>query len=299
MIFSVFTATFNRKDLLLKLYESLIKQDFKDFEWLIIDDGSTDGTNEVVSKLINDGKLSIKYHYKVNGGKHTAINEGVKMAQGALFIIVDSDDTLLPHSLQKLHEEWLHINLKQDICGLTGLSAKYNNEIIGTKFLNKEIDVNFADIYLKDGVTGDKLVAFKTEVLKKYPFPIKDGVNFVFEAVVWHDIAKKYKIRCINEVLQLVNYQNDGNSDSSYKLWYVKGLAFSYFQLIKKNVHPFKKYPKVLIWNYIHLISNSLLSKESYFGQLNTVNQKLCYIFAFPRGFWAYRSMKKRLNYTL
>ena len=295
MLFTVFTPAYNRKSLLLKLYESIKQQTFNDFEWLIVDDGSTDGTKEAIEELIEENKINIRYYFKSNGGKHTAINYGVDRAKGELFTIVDSDDSLLPNSLHLIYNEWLDIEKNRSVCGITGLSAYYDNQIIGSKFPSSNQDVNFADAYLKYGVTGDKSVSFKTDVLRSYPFPEKEGVNFVFEAVVWHDMAKKYKMRCVNEILQYVNYQVEGNSDSSYKQWYIKGLAFSYFQLIVKNIHPLNRYPKVFIWNYIYLISNALLSHENYFKQLNSIKQKLFYILVFPRAYWSYKKMKNKM----
>lgn len=291
---TVFTPTFNRANLLKKVYESLLHQNYKNFEWLIIDDGSTDDTEAVVKELINDEKINIRYFYKENGGKHSAINFGVNKANSNMFFLLDSDDTLSQNSLELINQNWKEVESDQ-FCGITGLSQYKDGVIIGDKFLHNDWEVSFADIYLKYGLKGDKAVCFRTDILKQYPFPEKENIRFVFEAVVWHEMSKKYKVLALNEILQIVEYQNFGVSDSSYKSWYVKSLAFSYFNLIKNKTYSLQKYPKSYFWNFIHLGINALLSKTSYFSQLNYW-EKLMYLIAMPRAYYSYLSMKNLLK---
>lgn len=296
MVFTVFTPIYNRKKFLPQIYQSLLNQKYKDFEWLIVDDGSTDGIEAVVNDLIARNEIDIKYYYKENGGKHTAINLGVQKAKGELFIIIDSDDVLVDNALELINEQWLTVQNNNELSGIVGLSSYRNGEIVGSLFPSEIWDVHFSDIYHKYHLKGDKSVAFKTVVLKEFPFPEKEGVNFVFEAVVWHEMAKKYKVRCINRIIQFVEYQQSGLSDSSYKKWYIKGLAFSYFKLIENNTHPFMKYPKVFLWDYIYLVLYSLLLKEKYFYQLDSFYKKMVYLMVFPRAYFSYLNMKKLLK---
>ncbi|UMB60339.1 glycosyltransferase family 2 protein [Lutibacter sp. A80] len=295
MLVTIFTPVFNRKHLVIDLYECLLRQSFKDFEWVIVDDGSSDGLEEVVNNLISDNKIKIKYFYKENGGKHTAINLGVKKANGELFFLVDSDDLLVDNALELMSKKWPEINENPLICGIVGLFKFENGNVVGDTFNDSLEKVSFADIYLKYNLKGDKTVAFKTKIMKDYPFPEKKGVKFVFEAVVWHDMAKKYFVICLNEIIGIVNYQQEGLSDSSYKLWYIEGLAFSFFQSIIKNIHPFNKYPKKYISNYIHLASSSLLSNKNYFLQLKSIKSKFIYILIFPRAYFAYLRMRNKV----
>ncbi len=296
MVFTVFTPVYNRKEFLPQIYQSLLNQKYKDFEWLIVDDGSTDGIEAVVNDLIARNEIDIKYYYKENGGKHTAISLGVQKAKGELFIIIDSDDVLVDNALELINEQWLTVQNNNELSGIVGLSSYRNGEIVGSLFPSEIWDVHFSDIYHKYHLKGDKSVAFKTVVLKEFPFPEKEGVNFVFEAVVWHEMAKKYKVRCINRIIQFVEYQQSGLSDSSYKKWYIKGLAFSYFKLIENNTHPFMKYPKVFLWDYIYLVLYSLLLKEKYFYQLDSFYKKMVYLMVFPRAYFSYLNMKKLLK---
>lgn len=99
---TVFTPVYNRARYLGLLYESLIEQHFHNFEWIIVDDGSTDGTREIVARFVDEGRVRIRYHYQENAGKHVAVNRGVQLAKGELFFIVDSDDTLTAHALSTI-----------------------------------------------------------------------------------------------------------------------------------------------------------------------------------------------------
>ena len=293
MNFTIFTPTFNRKKFLPLIYQSLLDQQRTDFEWLIVDDGSTDGTDEVVQELISRGEMVIRYFVKENGGKHTAINVGVAKANYELFIIIDSDDVFAKGALEAIAKQWMQVKDNNLICGIVGLSSFTDGKIVGTRFLEENWDISFSDIYYKYNLTGDKSVAFKTSVLKQFPFPEKQDIRFVFEAVVWHEMAKKYKVRCINTVTQIVEYQTQGLSDSSYKKWYLQAMAYSYYHLIRNNTHSILKYPKVFIWNYIYLMMYSLLAEENYVSKLRLLSQKvLCWI-VFPRAYYSYLNMRK------
>ena len=293
---TVFTSTYNRAHLLPNLYQSLLQQKAQDFEWLVVDDGSTDGTEELVNQWIEEAVFTIRYFKKENGGKHTAINKGVQLAEGDLFFIIDSDDVLAEDALHKIKHYGEQIKKKEEICGIIGLSQYLGQEkIVGDRFLYNEWEVSFADVYLKYHLKGDKSVAFKTAVLQQYPFPEKQGVRFVFEAVVWHEMSKKYNVLALNMIVQFVEYQKSGVSDSSFKKWYIQSLAFSFFHLIKNKTYPLLKYPHHFFWNYIHLAINSLLSGESYYKQLSLID-KMLYLILYPRAYYTFLKLKDKVH---
>lgn len=295
-LITVFTPSYNRGSLLPQLYKRLVNQNNNNFEWIIVDDGSSDNTKEVIEQFILENKFPIHYYYKSNGGKHSAINVGVQKANGDLFCIIDSDDFLTDNALEIINNEWQKIKDNPKICGIIGLSKYTNGQIVGDDFLKDNWQIPFADYYLKYNLKGDKSVAFKTDVMKEFPFPEKEGIRFVFEAVVWHEMSKKYDVLCVNKVIQFVEYQESGVSNSSYKLWYVKSLAFSYFNLIQNKTYRFTQYPKAYLWNFIHLAINSLLSGDHYFFKLKSVKDKCLYLVLFPRGYFAYSRMKKLIR---
>ena len=293
---TLFTPTYNRVHLLSRLYNSILIQDVIDVEWLIVDDGSIDDTEALIENFKKEGIINIRYYKKSNGGKHTAINFGLQYAKGELFFIIDSDDVLAENALKIIKTHYQSIKNNDKICGIVGLSQYIDKqEIVGDYFLKNDWEVSFADIYLKYHLKGDKAVAFKTEVLRKYSFPEKQRIRFVFEAVVWHEMSKKYNVLALNMIVQFVEYQKSGVSDSSFKKWYIQSLAFSFFHLIKNKTYPLLKYPHHFFWNYIHLAINSLLSGESYYKQLSLID-KMLYLILYPRAYYTFLKLKDKVH---
>ena len=210
MKFTIFTPTFNRKELLEKLYKSLQKQTYKDFEWLIVDDGSADGTKEKVEEFLSEKKLDIKYYFKENGGKQRAYNFATDKANGELFICLDSDDEYVENGLETILKYWKKYEKNNNIAGMGYLSTYPNREVIGSSFPEKEVISTQFDIYNKYGVKGDKGLMFRTEIIKKYKFPVFDDEKFITEAVVYNRICEKYKMVYINEKIEIKEYQEDG-----------------------------------------------------------------------------------------
>ena len=210
MKFTIFTPTFNRKELLEKLYKSLQKQTYKDFEWLIVDDGSADGTKEKVEEFLSEKKLDIKYYFKENGGKQRAYNFATDKANGELFICLDSDDEYVENGLETILKYWKKYEKNSDIAGMGYLSTYPNREVIGSSFPEKEMISTQFDIYNKYRVKGDKGLMFRTEIIKKYKFPVFDDEKFITEAVVYNRICEKYKMVYVNEKIEIKEYQEDG-----------------------------------------------------------------------------------------
>ncbi len=293
---TVFTPTYNRGHLLNRVYNSLLIQNFSNFEWLIVDDGSTDCTEEIVMRLMSENKLTIRYYKKNNGGKHTAINLGVSKALGNLFLILDSDDFLTANALELQYNAWKCIKDKENVIGITGLSIDSNNQVIGTRFKEQCAYRKFTDIYFKDEVKGDKSVAFKTEILAANPFPEPKDITFVLEAVIWHKLAINYLMCVINKPIQIIEYLNEGLTNSNYKKSYLKGLLFSYAQLLEDEVYPFFNYFRPRINVILHFVITSLLLNDfSYFNRISFLD-KILYVFLFPRALYSYRNIKKLQN---
>ena len=210
MRFTIFTPTYNRKILLKRLYRSLQDQTYKDFEWIIVDDGSTDGTGEIVKEFLKEGKIDIQYYYKENGGKQRAYNFGVEKAKGELFICLDSDDEYIIKGLEIIEKYWKKYEDDSEIAGMGYLSMYPDGEIIGTAFpLNEMVETQF-NIYNKYKVKGDKGLMFRTEIIKEYPFPVYEGEKFITEAIVYNRISEKYKMLYINEKIEIKEYQENG-----------------------------------------------------------------------------------------
>ena len=206
---SVLTPTYNRAYTLERLYLSLVGQTSYDFEWIIIDDGSEDYTKELVEKWTNS-LFSIKYFYKKNEGKHTAINVGVEMAKGEYIFIVDSDDYLLPEAI-KCIEGWVDtIKNDQRFAGVSGLRGYTEKKEIGERPKREYVDCTNLD-RKKYSLRGDKAEVYKKEILIRYPFPVFEGERFLPEDIVWNAIARDgYLLRWYNEIIYIGEYLPDG-----------------------------------------------------------------------------------------
>lgn len=216
--FTVFTPTYNRAHTLDRLYHSLQRQTFKDFEWIVIDDGSTDRTEERFTQILHvDNFFKITYQKVENGGKHRAINKAVKMAAGELFFIADSDDYLTDDALEIVDrvEKSIPEDKKTQFAGVCGLDVYTSGKLVGTTFEGN----GFRDItslqLTENGISGDRKEVFYTSILSAFPFPEFSGENFVPEAIVWHRIAGSgYKLRYFNLPVYVVEYQETGISNN-------------------------------------------------------------------------------------
>ena len=213
MRITVFTPAYNRGYIIDRLYRSLQRQSFHDFEWIVVDDGSTDNTEELFAGYLKeDNFFPIRYVKTENGGKHRAINKGVSMAEGVLFFIVDSDDYLTDTALEEIHtiEHTIPEHKKHCFAGVCGQRGYDLHTPIGKTFSGHTLDITTLD-RPKHNISGDKAEVFYTEIMKKYPFPEFGGEKFVTECVVWDRIAADgYKLRFFNSISIICNYLPDG-----------------------------------------------------------------------------------------
>ena len=208
---TVFTPTYNRAHILVKLYESLLKQTNKNFEWIIVDDGSTDNTEQLFDKWKLENNLEITYVKQKNSGKHIAINTGVKLAKGELFFIVDSDDYLSNNAIEQINTFYSQIKDDDKFAGVSGMRAYHNGNRIGGIFPFETIDCSMMDIRTKYKIKGDMAEVFKTNILKKYPFPKFEEEKFLGEDFVWSQMsADKYILRFFNKNIYFTEYLPNG-----------------------------------------------------------------------------------------
>ncbi len=219
MNITVFTPAYNRAHLLGALYASLKQQTYTDFEWLIVDDGSTDDTGALVTAWqAEDHVFPIQYHKQENGGKCSAINTGLMLAHGRLFLTVDSDDTLTPDALEKI-ASWEEV-LPQDekFCGVSGNGGHTVSQTVNNRFEGEYHEGTLLDRYTV--VDGERLLAIYTDVHRQYLYPLFEGERFMTEAVVWNRMARDgYKMRFYNDIIWLWEYQEGGLTKSGIKLF--------------------------------------------------------------------------------
>lgn len=220
MKLTIFTPTYNRRNLIGRLYESLLRQSSYDFEWIVVDDGSSDGTDKYFSIL--EKKVTpfpIIYKKKQNGGKCSAINVGVELARGDYFFIVDSDDFLIADAVSIIISKFDSINTNYSIGAICFLKCYPDFSCIGGEVDYKQLDSDFFSYRKVLHYKGDRAEVIKTKVMREFPFPIYEGENFLSESTVWNRIAQKYKCRYYNDKIYLCEYQEGGLSDSSSSLF--------------------------------------------------------------------------------
>lgn len=211
--FTVLTPTYNRAHTLARVYESLLEQSYQSFEWVVVDDGSTDHTAQLVAQWQREASFPITYHWQANQHKKSAFNLGVRVAQGELIVVLDSDDTLLPDSLYEMVSVWWSLpdDKRSKYVGVTGLCQQPGGAIVGDLFPYDNLDATALDLYFKYRVRGEKFGCLARDVLLEFPFPQYPG--FVPESLVWRAIARAgYKHRFVNKVFRVYYPEPDSLS---------------------------------------------------------------------------------------
>lgn len=283
---TVFTPTYNRAYILNQCYESLVRQSCKDFIWLIIDDGSTDNTKELVEEWMkNDNKFEIRYHYKKNGGMHTGHNAAYELIDTELNVCIDSDDFMPDNAVELIVNFWNKYG-SDKYSGIVALDVYKNGEVIGCKLPNKK-STTLSGFY-DNGGQGDKKLIYRTEVINKYPsYPEFKGEKFVPLDYKYLLADQDYELLIMNEAVCVVEYMEDGSSKNMFRQYYKNPRGFSFMRKVhmvydKKFINKFK--------NCIHYVSSSFISKNKEF--ISESPNKLITIFSIPFGAILYLLIK-------
>lgn len=223
-----FTPTYNRADKLPKLYESLVNQTNKNFIWLVVDDGSTDNTKEIVGQWIKENKIEIEYVLKENGGKHTAIDLSNQICKTEFINCIDSDDFVSNDSTEILYNYLERVSNDESLCGIVGRCATYEGKAFNENFPKSAEALYFYKLGKKYRYTQDTNLIFKTDVIKKFKFPIFSDERFVTESVFYNQFMLDYKMLAIPELLYMAEYQEDGYTAQGMKLFYKNPKGYLY-----------------------------------------------------------------------
>jgi glycosyltransferase involved in cell wall biosynthesis len=202
---TVFTSAYNRAHTLHRVYDSLRRQTFRAFEWLIVDDGSTDGTQQCVQEWQREADFPIRYLRQENQGKHVAFNHGVREARGAIFVSLDSDDACVPEALQRFKDHWEAIPQAQrhQFSGVTCLCVDQYGRPTGDRFPQDVIDSDGMEIRYRHKVSGEQWECHRTEILRQFPFPEVVKRQYIPEGLIWARLARVYRTRFVNEALRI------------------------------------------------------------------------------------------------
>lgn len=212
-LITIITPTYNRKNKIPKLYQSLCEQNNYNFRWLIVDDGSEDETDKYISEIKEEPRFKIDYIKKENGGKHTALNRGIKQINTELTIIVDSDDILLRNAISEIELIYNKYKSDEKIASYTFLRAKPDGKAI-VSIEKDEFVANYIQYRIKENRPGDMAEVFRTSVLKENPFPEFPNERFLSEDVCWIEIGKKYDSVYINKAIYQCEYLEGGLTDN-------------------------------------------------------------------------------------
>lgn len=255
---TVFTPSYNRAYLLPQLYSSLCNQSSKDFIWLIVDDGSTDNSQELIKGWMTEDKIQIQYVFQDNQGMHGAHNTAYDNIRTEFNVCIDSDDYMPDDAVAIILQNCKNLDLK--FAGVLGLDANKKGEIIGTGIPESLRAVKLNELYSLHQVKGDKKIVYRTEIVKKYPqYPLYQNERFVPLDYLYLLIDQDYYLKPINQVLCIVEYQLDGSSMNILKQYrnHPNGFAFSRISRIK-----YAKTFQERFKNAIHLVSSSFFANK-------------------------------------
>ncbi|EEL78879.1 Glycosyl transferase family 2 [Bacillus cereus AH1271] len=293
---TVFTPTYNRGYCLQGCYESLKKQTCKDFIWLIIDDGSDDNTKELVYSWISEDYIEIRYCWQPNQGMHGAHNTAYEMIDTELNVCIDSDDSMPSDAVEKIISFWDE-NGSDQVSGIIALDLYKDGTVIGSKLpLNLNRSTLF-NLYNKHGVTGDKKLVYRTELTRKYPYPVFKNEKYVGLAYKYYMLDQKYEMLLMNEALCYVEYMPDGSSMNMLSQYRKnpKGFAFYRKELMKL---PFAnrlfKYRQA-----VHYVSSCFIAKNKKFIKESPC--KVLTLCAVPFGviLYSYITLKTRIKVNI
>lgn len=281
---TIMTPTYNRANLLNRLYDSLKKQANRDFEWLIVDDGSTDDTKDVVGQFVSEKEINIKYIYQDNKGKAMAFNVGVENAKGELFLCVDSDDFLAENALEIIEKCSKEIKT-EDVAGILALKQDLHGRFLGDNLPEIKYSSTF-NLSEKYGCLGEWSLIFKTHILIENLFPEIPDEKFITECVIYDKIAEKYKMLLLSEVITICEYQQDGltgnivknmlKNPTGYKIFYKQRIDMAY--KLKKRLG------YVVRYNIFKYISKD--AKYDYAGKHKALVKLFGFVGRFGKGYY-------------
>lgn len=295
---TIFTPTYNRAYILPKLYASLCKEVCDDFEWIVVDDGSTDNTEELFREWIKENKIEIKYIKKENGGKMRAHNYAAKICESPLFFCIDSDDQITEGSAGEIIRYYKEIESDNHICGLIA-KRRHLNRVCNQRFPNQS-ESTLSGIYDK-GYEGETSIVFKTEILRQFPFLEIEGEKFSTEGYAYMQIDQQYVYKLIDEFWTDCMYQPDGYSMNGVDLYFTSPLGWrEYYSLsykleartLKRKVRRMAMYIFSSIAAHCN-ISKIIIDSPAPYMTLLSYPLGLYYFFSYKRQY--IKNIKQRL----
>lgn len=291
MLLTILTPTYNRGNLLKQCYESLENQSLKDFEWVVIDDGSQDDTREIIAKISQNSSFPIRYFYKVNGGKHTALNLGFHKAKGTLTMILDSDDRLTEDAVETIELSWNKYKDVENLSSIAFLRCYSDKKIIGDLFPEDEFKSNHIECRINLGIKGDKSEVYITKILQRYKFPVFEGEKFLSEGLVWTKMGREYVCIYINKAIYITEYLDAGLTKSG-RLLRIKcplGGMESCKEGLHTDINIKQRIKHMLLYQCYGFFAKKKLSE-----MINNCGYRILFTLCIPGGYLLYKYWKYR-----
>lgn len=258
---TVFTPAFNRAHTLPRTYQSLCRQTCKDFEWLIVDDGSSDNTAEIVKPWLENSDFPIRYIYQENQGMHGAHNTAYANITTELNVCIDSDDWMPDDAVEKIVGFWQKKGSK-DVSGIVGLDMTETGDVIGTRLPDDKPLITLEEFYMQGG-RGDKKLVYRTDLMQSVPpYPVFPGEKYVGLGYKGQILDQTYKMLVLNEPLVIVEYQEDGSSMNMYRQYWRNPKGFAFMRL---NDMKYAKTFRRKVETCVHYVSHSLRARNPRF----------------------------------
>ena len=287
---TIFTPAYNRAHTIDRTYQSLIRQTCKDFLWLIVDDGSTDGTKNLVEGWIRENKIPITYIYQENQGMHGAHNTAYKNITTELNTCIDSDDWMPHDAVEKIINAWKE-HSHEKYAGIIGLDQTADGKLIGTNFPENLKETTLQGFY-EAGGQGDKKLVYRTDIIKQYPeYPLFKGERYVGLAYKYMLIDQDWKLITLNEPLVTVEYQLEGSSSSMYRQYWNNPKGFAFFRKTEMICTKSLKRQFIVC---AHYVSSSIISKN--WGFIKESPKKMMTIIATPLGLGLYLFIRRKVK---
>lgn len=287
---TIFTPAYNRAHTIGRTYESLLRQTCKDFEWLVIDDGSTDNTRELVAGWIKENRIPIRYIRQENQGMHGAHNTAYRNIFTELNTCIDSDDFMPDDAVEKILRFWTEHG-SEKYAGLIGLDQTQDGNIIGTAFSQDFRETTLQGFYAAGG-RGDKKLVYRTDIINQYPeYPLFEGERYVGLAYKYMLIDQDYKLLTMNEPLVTVEYQPDGSSYNMYNQYWRNPKGFSFFRKTEMLCAPTVMRRFI---SCIHYVASSVIARNRRF--IRESPRKLMTLIATPLGLLWYLQIRSKVK---
>lgn len=298
MKLSILTATYNRGYLLGNLYKSIVDNLYNklDVEWIIMDDGSTDNTKEIVEKFKNAEHLEIRYFKQENQGKMQAINNLIKYVTGELVMDCDSDDYFVKNAFKQIYDKKDILLKDNNLYGLIFLKNESHNKLSGNRFDNENNVTTMFDMYFKDGILGEKIIVFKTDIRKKYNHELVDGEKFITEARMYHKMDDNYGVKCFNIVIVEGKYLESGYTSNINQTFikYPNGYFCYFREILEKDMKKAKLNKRLYAVKH-YILFSYIAKKRIILKDINSLINRVLIVMLYIPGIYKSKKFVKEI----